>query len=148
MAGHLTDWERPRTQTDFDNSYSLKVFLFQFINYYSSLFYIAFIKGRFVDTRMTHLESREFFNDFTELLAHLTAMDWDYSASSWKRAILQAVWSSLLFSWRQLWSAINSSTDSLKLSFRKCAPFKGVLYSRFSAGGKICWQPLKVRNRK
>jgi hypothetical protein len=48
MAVHLTNWERPRTQTDFDNSYSLKVFLFQFINYYSSLFYIAFIKGRYI----------------------------------------------------------------------------------------------------
>uniref|UniRef100_A0A915EFQ5 Anoctamin n=1 Tax=Ditylenchus dipsaci TaxID=166011 RepID=A0A915EFQ5_9BILA len=47
LAFKLTDLECPRTQTDFDNSYALKVFLFQFINFYSSLFYIAFIKGRF-----------------------------------------------------------------------------------------------------
>uniref|UniRef100_A0AC34RTB4 Anoctamin n=1 Tax=Panagrolaimus sp. JU765 TaxID=591449 RepID=A0AC34RTB4_9BILA len=46
LALKLTNWECPRTQTEFDNSYTLKVFLFQFINYYSSLFYIAFIKGR------------------------------------------------------------------------------------------------------
>lgn len=45
LAYKLTDWECPRTQTEFENSYTVKVFLFQFINFYSSLFYIAFIKG-------------------------------------------------------------------------------------------------------
>ena len=38
----------PRTQTDFDNSLTLKMYLLQFVNYYSSIFYIAFFKGRFV----------------------------------------------------------------------------------------------------
>uniref|UniRef100_A0A0N4Z324 Anoctamin n=1 Tax=Parastrongyloides trichosuri TaxID=131310 RepID=A0A0N4Z324_PARTI len=47
LAFKLTVWECPRTQSDFDNSYTLKVFLFQFVNYYTSLFYIAFFKGRF-----------------------------------------------------------------------------------------------------
>uniref|UniRef100_A0A0N5BL02 Anoctamin n=1 Tax=Strongyloides papillosus TaxID=174720 RepID=A0A0N5BL02_STREA len=47
LAFQLTCWECPRTQSDFDNSYTLKVFLFQFVNYYTSLFYIAFFKGRF-----------------------------------------------------------------------------------------------------
>lgn len=46
LALKLTDWECPRTQTEFDNSYTFKVYLFQFINYYSSIFYIAFIKGK------------------------------------------------------------------------------------------------------
>ncbi|KAK0395415.1 hypothetical protein QR680_001269 [Steinernema hermaphroditum] len=46
LALKLTAWECPRTQSEFDNSYTLKVFLFQFINFYSSLFYIAFFKGR------------------------------------------------------------------------------------------------------
>ncbi|KJH50552.1 hypothetical protein DICVIV_03318 [Dictyocaulus viviparus] len=45
LAHRLTRWECPRTQADFDNSYTFKVFLFQFANYYSSLFYIAFFKG-------------------------------------------------------------------------------------------------------
>lgn len=49
LALKLTDWECPKTQTEFDDSYTVKVFLFQFVNYYSSLFYIAFIKGRFVN---------------------------------------------------------------------------------------------------
>ncbi|PIO58264.1 hypothetical protein TELCIR_20304, partial [Teladorsagia circumcincta] len=45
LAHWLTRWECPRTQADFDNSYTFKVFLFQFANYYSSLFYVAFFKG-------------------------------------------------------------------------------------------------------
>ncbi|GMR38566.1 hypothetical protein PMAYCL1PPCAC_08761 [Pristionchus mayeri] len=45
LALILTRWECPRTQNDFDNSFTIKVFLFQFVNYYSSLFYIAFFKG-------------------------------------------------------------------------------------------------------
>lgn len=48
MAIHLTELEMPRTQTEFDNSLTLKMFLLQFVNYYSSIFYIAFFKGRFV----------------------------------------------------------------------------------------------------
>uniref|UniRef100_A0A914DX58 Anoctamin n=1 Tax=Acrobeloides nanus TaxID=290746 RepID=A0A914DX58_9BILA len=46
LALKLTEWECPKTQYDFDNSYTVKIFLFQFVNYYSSLFYIAFFKGR------------------------------------------------------------------------------------------------------
>merc|ERR1719367_457780 len=47
VAKWLTDLECPRTFTDYEDSYTFKVFLFQFINYYSSLFYIAFFKGKF-----------------------------------------------------------------------------------------------------
>ena len=46
LAIFLTDLEYRRTQTEYDNSLSLKIYLFQFINYYSSLFYIAFLKGK------------------------------------------------------------------------------------------------------
>ena len=46
MALKLTEIECPRTQLEFESSYTVKVFLFQFINFYSSLFYIAFVKGR------------------------------------------------------------------------------------------------------
>ena len=44
VAEWLTNLECPRTFTDYEDSYTFKVFLFQFINYYSSLFYIAFVK--------------------------------------------------------------------------------------------------------
>ena len=37
-----------RTQSDFDDNLTFKVFIFQCINFYSSIIYIAFFKGRFV----------------------------------------------------------------------------------------------------
>ena len=46
-ARKLTDFEHHRTQTDYENSYTFKMFLFQFMNYYLSLLYTAFFKGRF-----------------------------------------------------------------------------------------------------
>ncbi|CAM6000140.1 unnamed protein product [Sphagnum balticum] len=46
IARRLTEWEYPRTQRQFENSFTFKVYLFEFINYYSFLFYIAFFKGR------------------------------------------------------------------------------------------------------
>ncbi|KAK3096553.1 hypothetical protein FSP39_001223 [Pinctada imbricata] len=48
LAFKLTDWECLRTQKDYDDSITLKLFALQFVNYYSSIFYIAFIKGRIV----------------------------------------------------------------------------------------------------
>ncbi|CAI9741493.1 anoctamin-7 isoform X1 [Octopus vulgaris] len=48
LAFSLTQWEMHRTQTDFEDQLIFKVFLFQFVNFYSSIFYIAFFKGRFV----------------------------------------------------------------------------------------------------
>lgn len=47
VALKLTQWEMHRTQTEFENNLTFKVFLFQFVNFYSSIFYIAFFKGRF-----------------------------------------------------------------------------------------------------
>ena len=46
IALWLTNMEKPRTRTDFEDSYTMKLFCFQFINYYSSLVYIAFFKVR------------------------------------------------------------------------------------------------------
>ncbi|KAK2883096.1 anoctamin-6 [Channa argus] len=48
VAIWITDFELPRTKTDYENSLTLKMFLFQFVNYYSSCFYIAFAKGKSV----------------------------------------------------------------------------------------------------
>lgn len=47
VARRITDLEHPRTQSEYENSYTFKMFLFQFINYYSSLIYTAFFKVRF-----------------------------------------------------------------------------------------------------
>ena len=40
--------ERPRTDTEYNDSFTFKMFLFQFINFYSAIFYVAFFKGRSV----------------------------------------------------------------------------------------------------
>lgn len=48
VAERLTELELHRTQTEFDDSLTLKIYLLQFINYYSSIFYIAFFKGKMV----------------------------------------------------------------------------------------------------
>ncbi|CAK6448411.1 unnamed protein product [Pipistrellus nathusii] len=48
LAHILTRWEMHRTQTQFEDAFTLKVFIFQFVNFYSSPIYIAFFKGRFV----------------------------------------------------------------------------------------------------
>lgn len=37
-----------RTQTEFDESLTIKIYLFQFVNYYTSIIYIAFLKGKYV----------------------------------------------------------------------------------------------------
>jgi len=48
LAEYLTEMELLRTQTEFDDSLTLKIYLLQFVNYYASIFYIAFFKGKLV----------------------------------------------------------------------------------------------------
>lgn len=50
LAEWLTEFELLRTQTEFDDSLTLKIYLLQFVNYYASIFYIAFFKGKFIGT--------------------------------------------------------------------------------------------------
>ncbi|GMR42221.1 hypothetical protein PMAYCL1PPCAC_12416 [Pristionchus mayeri] len=40
----LTEWENHRTQTEYQNALIIKLFAFQFVNNYTSLFYIAFVR--------------------------------------------------------------------------------------------------------
>lgn len=46
VARSLTEWENYETASDFQDALTIKLFSFQFVNSYSSLFYIAFFKGR------------------------------------------------------------------------------------------------------
>ncbi|KAM4651231.1 anoctamin-7-like [Discoglossus pictus] len=48
LAEKLTRWEMHRTQSLHEDAFTFKVFIFQFVNFYSSPFYVAFFKGRFV----------------------------------------------------------------------------------------------------
>ncbi|XP_049838929.1 anoctamin-5-like isoform X1 [Schistocerca gregaria] len=43
----LTNLENPRTAGEYEKSITFKIFVFQSINFYASLIYIAFFKGRF-----------------------------------------------------------------------------------------------------
>ncbi|XP_075154912.1 anoctamin-1 isoform X4 [Haematobia irritans] len=54
LAVKLTDWEYCRTKTEYEESLTIKNYVFQFVNYYSSLFYIAFLKGKFVGYPMKY----------------------------------------------------------------------------------------------
>uniref|UniRef100_A0A182N081 Anoctamin n=1 Tax=Anopheles dirus TaxID=7168 RepID=A0A182N081_9DIPT len=47
VAEYMTNVEYRRTQTEYNESLNLKIYLFEFVNYYSSIFYIAFVKGKF-----------------------------------------------------------------------------------------------------
>ncbi|XP_032444774.1 anoctamin-4 isoform X2 [Xiphophorus hellerii] len=47
VALFLTNLEQPRTESEWENSFTFKMFLFQFVNLNSSTFYIAFFLGRF-----------------------------------------------------------------------------------------------------
>nr|XP_006823057.1 PREDICTED: anoctamin-4-like [Saccoglossus kowalevskii] len=46
IAVWLTDMEMHRTETEWEDSFTFKMYLFSFVNYYSSIFYIAFFKGQ------------------------------------------------------------------------------------------------------
>ena len=45
VAKKLTDWENHETESNYVDSLTFKLFCFQFVNSYASLFYIAFVKG-------------------------------------------------------------------------------------------------------
>ncbi|XP_039605498.1 anoctamin-5-like [Polypterus senegalus] len=48
VAIWITDMEINKTHLDYENRLTTKMFLFQFVNCYSSCFYVAFFKGKFV----------------------------------------------------------------------------------------------------
>ena len=45
-GGYLFSVEMPRTFTEYEDSFTFKMFLFQFVNFYGTIIYIAFFKGR------------------------------------------------------------------------------------------------------
>ena len=89
-ARWLTEKELHRTQSSFDASLTVKIYLFQFINTYASTFYIAFIKGQWIGTpnlyrRLFGKFRQEECNPggcFTELSIQLQSFSWA-SSSSW-----------------------------------------------------------------
>ena len=49
IAVFLTNWENPRTVSEYHNSFTLKMYVFEFVNTYSSLFYVAFFQTSLVN---------------------------------------------------------------------------------------------------
>ncbi|CAF0918307.1 unnamed protein product [Rotaria sordida] len=64
IAQKITDYELHKYQSEYEAAFSLKVYIFEFINFYSSLFYVAFFKGRSSSYPSTYGAQRT--NDFTE----------------------------------------------------------------------------------
>ncbi|KAK0176228.1 hypothetical protein PV328_000382 [Microctonus aethiopoides] len=68
LAKWMVNMENPRTQTEYEDSFTFKIFLFEFVNFYSSLIYIAFFKGRFyVHPGDVDARSSEFFRIKTDV---------------------------------------------------------------------------------
>ncbi|XP_012536376.1 anoctamin-4 isoform X2 [Monomorium pharaonis] len=68
LARWMVNLENPRTQTEYEASYTFKIFLFEFVNFYSSLIYIAFFKGRFfVHPGDTNARASEFYRIKTDV---------------------------------------------------------------------------------
>lgn len=94
FANHLTEWENHRTQSQFDRHRVTKLVLFEFVNNFMSLFYIAFI---YQDMEMlrsqlaTLLIILQLINNFQEaalpllLQSYYTKMSGLFSASEKKR---------------------------------------------------------------
>lgn len=63
LSIHTYISEAPRTQDEFEDSYTLKMFLFQAVNYYSSTCYAAFFRGRIIGTPRSYYRLGGFRNE-------------------------------------------------------------------------------------
>ncbi len=70
LAVKLTDMEFQKFNSNYENSLTMKMYLFQFINFYSAIFYIAFIKGRYLFV-FNYMEPCEQSGCLTELCINL-----------------------------------------------------------------------------
>ena len=78
VAVKLNDWENHETESSYNNALIIKLFLFQFVNSYNSLIYIAFFKGKAegcdeddcmaeLTTQLSTIFITNFFLNFLEL---------------------------------------------------------------------------------
>ncbi|CAG8621701.1 10952_t:CDS:10, partial [Paraglomus occultum] len=66
----LTDFENHRTATSYEDSLTLKIYLFDFVNFYSALFYIMLFKQKFFHSD-TDKDGCQFQSCLTELTIQL-----------------------------------------------------------------------------
>ena len=46
FAIYVTEWENHKTQTEYENNLTIRRYIFEVFNFYSSLVYIGFFKGK------------------------------------------------------------------------------------------------------
>jgi hypothetical protein len=78
IAIKLNDWEHHRTATAYEDALISKLFFFQFVNGYTSLFYIAFFKGVATDFRQTSDGAIAFTRDRSLYSIPFTGLNDDY----------------------------------------------------------------------
>ncbi|RNA15794.1 anoctamin-5-like isoform X2, partial [Brachionus plicatilis] len=52
LAVKLNDFELHPTDSKYEKALTIKMYLFEFVNYYASIFYIAFFKGKFKESKL------------------------------------------------------------------------------------------------
>mmetsp|Transcript_78992 Transcript_78992/g.157038 ORF Transcript_78992/g.157038 Transcript_78992/m.157038 type:complete len:593 (-) Transcript_78992:220-1998(-) len=75
VAQWLNEWENHRTQTDFDDALIVKTMIFQFINSYVALYYIAFIKASGIDLLSWVTGVQEYCHDKRHYAFNETAIE-------------------------------------------------------------------------
>ncbi|XP_015115745.1 anoctamin-4 isoform X1 [Diachasma alloeum] len=128
LAEYLTEMELLRTQTEFDDSLTLKIYLLQFVNYYASIFYIAFFKGKFAGHPSTYNRLFRYRQEecgpggcLTELCIQLSIIMIGKQAMN---SFLEMMFP-LFYKWLNTWKVHVKPDDSLKQerSFRKFPPW-------------------------
>ncbi|CAG8532816.1 12121_t:CDS:10 [Ambispora gerdemannii] len=72
LAVWLTDYENHRTSTLYEDSLTLKIYLFDFVNFYSALFYILLFKRKFVRAVVNEFHDEEDGCQYQSCMAELT----------------------------------------------------------------------------
>ncbi|XP_054272581.1 anoctamin-4-like [Macrosteles quadrilineatus] len=112
VARMLTEAEMHRTQIEFDNSFVMKLYLLQFVNNYSSIFYIAFFKGKFIGTpaayhrvfgfRQLECTAGSCMLELTQQLAVIMIGTRAF------RTFKKIIWPHILYKWRKSFTSVGA----------------------------------------
>ncbi|OMJ83410.1 hypothetical protein SteCoe_15679 [Stentor coeruleus] len=107
VAKKLTEWENYEYDSQFNNALTIKLYLFQFINSYASLFYIAFFKDTCYENNcMKELGGQLFWILIINTFLNLTELGMPYLRNKW--ALYQES--------RKLESESKDNNDEIKLN--------------------------------
>ncbi|XP_012581072.1 PREDICTED: anoctamin-5 [Condylura cristata] len=121
ISAWITKMELPRTYQEYESSLTLKMFLFQFVNFYSSCFYVAFFKGKFVGYPGKYMYLFNIWRNeevrillrgeicgFNNLLLTMPRTNSDFSKFKSKIVIVHTEYGMLLNWWRRRKARTNS----------------------------------------